>query len=62
MSLFKTEEIAVIDRVIEALKNKTSTEISSLSHEQDGWQQSELRQLISYNHAIKLPLASADAD
>lgn len=54
LSVFKEEEIKVINNVINALKEKNATEISNLSHEEEGWIENKDRDLISYDYAESL--------
>ena len=54
LSIFTDEEIEVIDRVLNMLKDKNSKEISSMSHEENGWKENNNRDLISYEYADKL--------
>ncbi|OLS02470.1 type II TA system antitoxin MqsA family protein [Tissierella creatinophila] len=56
LSIFKEEEIEVINNVINTLKEKDCNEISRLSHEEEGWINNKDRDLISYNYADKLNL------
>lgn len=56
LSIFKDEEIEVINNVISTFKEKTCTEISNLSHEEEGWIKNKDRDLISYDYAEKLKL------
>ncbi|MGO1818911.1 MAG: type II TA system antitoxin MqsA family protein [Senegalia sp. (in: firmicutes)] len=56
LSIFKKEELEVINNVINKLKEKSCTEISNLSHEEEGWIQNDNRDLISYDFADKLKL------
>lgn len=54
LSIFKEEEIDVINSVINALKEKNAAEISNLSHEEEGWIKNKDRNLISYDYAESL--------
>lgn len=54
LSLFKDEEIEVINNVINILKEKKCKEISLLSHKEDGWIKNNDRDLISYEYADNL--------
>lgn len=56
LSIFKKEELEVINNVINKLKEKSCTEISNLSHEEEGWIQNDNRDLISYDFADKSKL------
>jgi putative zinc finger/helix-turn-helix YgiT family protein len=54
LSLFKEEELEVINDVIEKFKTKNCSEISNYSHEEDGWLENKERDLISYNYATNI--------
>ena len=54
LGLFTTAEIAVVDEVIEALENRTASEVSQLSHQLAGWQLAEDGETIPY-HSVLLP-------
>lgn len=54
LSLFSKDEIQVIDRVIELLKDKNATNISDLSHEERAWIETKDNELISYEYAHTL--------
>ncbi len=54
LSIFKEEEIEVINNVIKVLKEKSANEISELSHREDGWLKNNDKDLISYNYAEDL--------
>lgn len=56
LSIFKDEEIDVINNVINVLKEKNTTEISNLSHEEEGWIKNKDKDLISYDYADYLKL------
>jgi putative zinc finger/helix-turn-helix YgiT family protein len=56
LSIFKEEEIEVINNVINKLKEKNCTEISNLSHKEDGWIENNDKELISYDFADNLKL------
>jgi len=51
LSLFKEEEIIVINDVIEKFKTKSCNEISNFSHEENGWLKTKEKDLISYDYA-----------
>jgi len=46
---FKSHEIALIDQVIEDLKDMTAQEVSNYSHQYVGWKMTEERELIPYH-------------
>lgn len=56
LSIFKEEEVEVINNVISVLKEKSCTEISNLSHEEEAWLKNKDRDLISYDYAESLKL------
>lgn len=56
LSEFSKEEIAVIDKVIKLLKNKKVTEISDISHKEDGWRKTAKNEKISFEYAKSLKL------
>ncbi|WP_271628942.1 type II TA system antitoxin MqsA family protein [Caldicellulosiruptor sp. DIB 104C] len=58
LSVFTQEELQTINMVIDALKDKTCSAISELSHKEVGWQQTPLRELISYEYAKTVSLDS----
>ncbi len=57
MSMFSEEEIEIIDKVIEKLKYISCGEISNKSHKENGWIQSEIDELISYDYAEELKIS-----
>ena len=56
LSIFKDDEIRVIDNVIGMLKVKNVKEISQLSHQEDAWLKNKDRDLISYDYAEELKI------
>ena len=48
------EEIDIINSVIKLLKNKSVSEISKLSHQEDGWRKTKKLDCISYEYALNL--------
>lgn len=56
MSLFTDEEISVIDKVINKLKDMTCSEISDKSHKESGWLNNSINELISYEYAEYLKI------
>lgn len=56
LSIFKDEELKVINSVINTFKTKSSTEISNLSHKEDGWIRNKDNELISYDYADNLKI------
>ena len=49
-------EKKIIDSVIKLLKNKKVTEISEMSHKEDGWRKTERLEQISFEYAMNLKL------
>lgn len=49
-------EKKIIDGVIKLLKNKKVTEISEISHKEDGWRKTERLEQISFEYAMNLKL------
>ena len=47
-------EKKIIDSVIKLLKNKKVTEISEMSHKEDGWRKTERLEQISFEYAMNL--------
>ena len=56
LSLFEDDEIEVIDRVIDVLKDKKVAEISSLSHDEKAWLSTDFNEYISYEYSNDLRL------
>lgn len=56
LSMFKEEEIEIINNVITTFKGRTCTEISNLSHKEEAWIKNKNRDLISYDYAEKINL------
>lgn len=44
----------IIDTIIKKLKNKKVTEISEMSHKEDGWKKTKKLEIISFEYATKL--------
>ena len=53
LNQLKPEEIKIIDKVIKLLKNKTVTDISNMSHEEEGWKKTKKMEKISFEYALK---------
>ncbi len=49
-----TNEIEIVNKVIRLLKDKKVTEISELSHKEDGWKKTKEHEKISFEYAINL--------
>lgn len=56
MSIFDSEEIKVIDAVINQFKSLSCNEISDLSHKEEAWKDNKNKQLISYEYGDKIKL------
>lgn len=54
LSELRESEIETIDLVINLLKDKSVTEISELSHKEDGWKKTKRFEKISFEHAMNL--------
>lgn len=52
LDLFSGEEIAIVDRVIDRLRNKTGKETSDDSHKFLGWEIAKLKESIPYGMAM----------
>ena len=50
------EEIKIIDTIIKLLKNKNVTDISEMSHREDGWKKTKRLQTISFEYAMNLKM------
>ena len=48
------EEIKVLDKVIKLFKNDNANEISEKSHEENAWNNTNLKSIIPYNYAMEL--------
>ena len=47
-------EKEIIDTIIKILKNKTVTDISELSHREEGWKKTKRFEKISFDYAMDL--------
>ena len=56
LSGLEENEKKIIDKVINFLKNKKVSEISELSHKEDAWVKTNIKEKISYEYAEKLKL------
>ena len=54
LSQLRDEEIEIIDTIIKILKNKSVTEISELSHREEGWKKTKRFERISFDYAMDL--------
>lgn len=64
LSAFNADEIAIVDRVIDDLRDRSAAEVSALSHEAVGWRIAQLGQEIPYESALLSdePLSEADIE
>ena len=56
MNKISDSEKKIIDSVIKLLKNKKVTEISEMSHKEDGWRKTKRLEQISFEYAMNLKL------
>ena len=49
-------EKKIIDAIIKMLKNKSVTDISEMSHREDGWKKTKKKKKISFEYAMKLSI------
>ena len=49
-------EKEIIDTIIKLLKNKSVSEISELSHKEDGWKKTKRLEKISFDYATNLKI------
>ena len=56
MCIYTDAEIEVIDSVIEKLKNISCSQISDASHEEKGWLENDINNIISYDYADELKM------
>ena len=54
LSQLRDEEIEIIDTIIKILKNKSVTEISELSHREEGWKKTKRFEKIPFDYAMNL--------
>ena len=54
LSKLKESEIEIINKIIKLLKNKNVTDISNMSHEEEGWKKAKKFDEISFEYAINL--------
>lgn len=55
-TLFSEEELEILEQVYDQFKEYGSVAISDFSHEEDGWKNTEGREIISYNYADTLKI------
>lgn len=56
LSKLKDSEIAIINKIIKLLKNKNVTDISNMSHEEEGWKKTKKYNEISFEYAMNLTI------
>lgn len=54
LSKLNSNELKIINTIIRLLKDKNVTEISNLSHKEEGWKKTKKFEKISFEYAIKL--------
>lgn len=54
LSKLTNEEINIINDIIKLLKSKKVTDISNMSHQEDGWKKTKRYENISFEYAMKL--------
>ena len=54
LSKLKDSEIKIINKIIKLLKNKNVTDISNLSHQEEGWKKTKKFDEISFEYAMNL--------
>lgn len=54
LSKLKESEMEIINKIIKLLKNKNVTDISNMSHEEEGWKKTKKFDEISFEYAINL--------
>ena len=54
LDMISDSEKEIIDTIIKKLKNKKVTEISALSHEEEGWRKTKRLETISFEYAMNL--------
>lgn len=58
LSLFSSEEIALVDNILGALRGQNATELSELSHLEYGWKVAKYKETIPYETAF---ISTSDA-
>lgn len=56
LSKLKESEIEIINKIIKLLKNKNVTDISNMSHEEEGWKKTKKFDEISFEYAMNLTI------
>ena len=54
LDMISESEKEIIDTIIKKLKNKKVTEISELSHKEEGWKKTKRFEIISFEYAMEL--------
>ena len=54
LSKLKESEVEIINKIIKLLKNKKVTDISNMSHEEEGWKKTKKFDEISFEYAMNL--------
>ena len=57
LSKLKDSEIEIINKIIKLLKNKNVTDISNMSHEEEGWKKTKKFDEISFEYAMNLKIS-----
>jgi hypothetical protein len=60
LALFRPEEIALVDEIIEALKDKDAEEVSELSHYFVGWKLTREKETIPYHSVYSREMTEDD--
>ena len=58
LSLFTKEEIAIMDKVLSELKNKSATQLTVWSHSFKGWLNTKNGEIINYSYAKDFELTN----
>ena len=56
LSKLKDSEIEIINKIIKLLKDEKVTDISEMSHREDGWKKTKKFEQISFEYAMNLKL------
>ena len=56
LTKISAHELKIVNKVISLLKNKKVTDISLMSHDEDGWKKTKRYEDISFEHAINLKI------
>jgi len=55
LTAFSTDELQVVDEVVDVLRGKTAAEVSAISHQEAGWRMVGDREIIPYELAVVRP-------